>query len=178
MTRTGYRPSSKEALKALCCECCGNYLDGRQDCQVVTCPIYSRHPYRLLTPNYDWILGNAFNGRHYREKIEELGIGVNEFVSKYLLKSSGKLSINMIMRAKCYWCCGDFRQGMQREDCNIPECPIYYWMPYREQEPNYDWMFDLSYSKKHTMAASMNGFIRADGKIDRERYIISLDRRR
>jgi hypothetical protein len=33
-------------IKAKCCECMGYYEDGKMDCEIPTCPLYPRMPYR------------------------------------------------------------------------------------------------------------------------------------
>lgn len=37
--------TAREAIKAKCYECMGNYEDGRDDCEVTTCPLYGYMPY-------------------------------------------------------------------------------------------------------------------------------------
>lgn len=39
--------SHKQGKIAMCCECMGLYRDGREDCGVRRCPIYSTMPYRI-----------------------------------------------------------------------------------------------------------------------------------
>jgi len=172
--KTGYRPSAIDAFKAKCCECSANYLDGRTDCQIIRCPLYSRHPYRKLKPNYEWLFGRAFIKRMYEAEMINLNMTIDEYVRTHVMNSRGKLSVNMIVRGKCFWCCGDFRGGMPREDCGITDCALYYWMPYRTQLPTYDWMFDLSYTNKHRVAATMSGCMNPDGTINRPKYIKML----
>ena len=36
----------KEALIAKCAECMNNYIDGRADCEMETCPLYPYMPYQ------------------------------------------------------------------------------------------------------------------------------------
>lgn len=47
------------------------------------------------------------------------------------------------IHAKCHDCMSYYVDG--RRDCKVPTCPLYYWMPYREQEPDTTW---LKYSTK------------------------------
>lgn len=42
------------------------------------------------------------------------------------------------IEAKCKDCMGHYEDGIG--DCRRKECPLYYYMPYREREPNLDWM--------------------------------------
>jgi len=35
-----------QAIIAHCCQCMGYYVDGRQDCEMDTCPLYPFYPYR------------------------------------------------------------------------------------------------------------------------------------
>ena len=36
----GQRITRDEAIKAMCYDCEGYYLDGRQECHITTCPLY------------------------------------------------------------------------------------------------------------------------------------------
>lgn len=48
--RTGKRLTPTQAIKAQC-YCCGNfYLDGKIDCQMTDCPLYTFMPYRKDKP--------------------------------------------------------------------------------------------------------------------------------
>ena len=40
----------------------------------------------------------------------------------------GKLTLKQMIRAKCFECCGNYADG--KEDCAIPDCPLYPMMPY------------------------------------------------
>lgn len=42
----GETMSARQAIKAKCYDCMGYFEDGRQDCKIVTCPIYPWMPYR------------------------------------------------------------------------------------------------------------------------------------
>ena len=42
----GERLTQREAILAKCCDCCGHYIDGREDCQVPLCSLYPFMPYR------------------------------------------------------------------------------------------------------------------------------------
>jgi len=44
------------AIQAKCHDCSGHYADGKQDCEVPTCPLYEYMPFRTGTPDYDWTL--------------------------------------------------------------------------------------------------------------------------
>lgn len=52
-------------------------------------------------------------------------------LKKYL--DGKKLGLPAMVRAKCAECMGDYADG--RLDCEIPECPLYPRMPYREKKP-------------------------------------------
>ena len=43
--QTGAKITAREAIKAKCYECTGNYEDGREDCGITTCPLYGYMPY-------------------------------------------------------------------------------------------------------------------------------------
>lgn len=43
------------AMKMKCHDCCGEYFDGRDDCEVTRCPLYSWMPYRKKQPILDWV---------------------------------------------------------------------------------------------------------------------------
>lgn len=161
MAKTGIRPSIIEAIRAKCCECLGNYGDGKyQDCEIVSCPLYIKRKFNILQPNLDWIFGKwSINIK----KQKALGYTQEQFINEFY-KRENKLYIRntSIIRAKCYRCCGDFHD--KRQDCNIRNCSLYYWMPYRTQLPEYDWIFDLNYTKKHS-------FKRRIEQLSREEYI-------
>jgi hypothetical protein len=36
------------------------------------------------------------------------------------------------MHAKCFECMGHYKDGV--EDCKMPQCPLYPWMPYRSKK--------------------------------------------
>ena len=148
MARTGIRPSAPEALKAKCCECCASYGDGRYlDCQVRSCPLYYRMPYRKLEPDLSWVFGKWT--RSHRNHRLALGLSEEEYIKQHIYGLRGKIKLGFpaVFRAKCYRCCNDFFDG--RVDCNIRDCSLYYWMPYRKSTPKLDWIFDLPYTRKH-----------------------------
>lgn len=41
-----------QAVTAFCCNCCGNYADGRIDCENYTCPLYRFMPYGRFRKRY------------------------------------------------------------------------------------------------------------------------------
>lgn len=148
MGRTGIRPSASEALKAKCCECCAAYGDGRYtDCEVRSCPLYHRMPYRKSQPDFHWVYGK-WTRSHVQARLA-LGLSEEEYIAQHIIMPNGKIKLGFpaLFRAKCYRCCNDFYDG--RVDCNITDCPIYYWMPYRKNIPTLDWHFDLPYTKRH-----------------------------
>lgn len=168
--RRGYRPSRGEAIRAFCCECMGNYADGKQDCEHVRCPLYSKHKFRKLKPDLSWFFGPWSN-----HEIQRNAMGATQ--EKYLiykLGSSLRVGYPQICKAKCYECCGNFVGGMPRDDCGITECPIYYWMPYRTGLPTFNWMFDLAYTNRHLQRAIVAGLVKEtkySRVVDRDRYI-------
>ncbi len=42
----GDRLTQRQAILAKCADCCGYYFDGREDCDIPDCPLYSYMPYR------------------------------------------------------------------------------------------------------------------------------------
>ena len=46
-------------------------------------------------------------------------------------KNGGRLTHRQAILARCYDCMGNYIDG--RMDCQIPECPLYPFMPYREE---------------------------------------------
>lgn len=50
----GPRPGLREACRNKCFDCCGDMIDGRQDCQIVSCALYYWQPYRKLKPDLSW----------------------------------------------------------------------------------------------------------------------------
>ena len=55
------------------------------------------------------------------------------------------------MKTKCYDCCGQYKDG--RKDCGVTHCALYYWMPYRKQEPNMEWVDSLPKRKVGSLTA-------------------------
>ena len=41
----GKKISLKQSVLAKCFECCGNYMDGKEDCLIEECPLYPFMPY-------------------------------------------------------------------------------------------------------------------------------------
>ena len=54
------KPGRVEAMKAKCAECMGDYIDGRQDCELITCPLYAYNSLRTKLPDLGW----RDNGSH------------------------------------------------------------------------------------------------------------------
>lgn len=52
------KPTRSEAIKAKCHDCCGEYIDGKDDCGNPYCPLYSFMPYKKGVPNLEWKLYN------------------------------------------------------------------------------------------------------------------------
>lgn len=103
--------------------------------------------------------------------IRSLRIKLIEYVKIHMIKN-GKIRIPMtdIIRAKCFSCMGQFYQGRNnigRLDCRNLVCPIYWWQPYREYRPDYSWILDVPYTKKHK-------YKRLELQIDKEEYIEKL----
>ena len=43
--RAGASLSPTQSILAKCAECCGDYLDGAEDCKIPRCPLYPFMPY-------------------------------------------------------------------------------------------------------------------------------------
>jgi len=41
--------------------------------------------------------------------------------------------------------------------CSTPGCPLFWWTPYRKEIPEYDWLFESDYTKKHRLAIAALG---------------------
>jgi hypothetical protein len=54
------------------------------------------------------------------------------------------------LRCLCFECCGDMVDG--RIDCEITTCPVYYWQPYREHDPDFTWRTEGSHLQKNRRA--------------------------
>jgi hypothetical protein len=50
---------------------------------------------------------------------------------------TGRPSMKEAILASCARCMGDYIDGM--DPCTDVTCPLYYWMPYRDQEPDLSW---------------------------------------
>ena len=164
------RPSLSEAIKGKCCDCSANYADGRNDYRCSrSCPFYHRMPYRKDVPSFRWLFGK-YSKRH-SNRAEKVGMSKEEYieacVQRYLTKIDNpkllKISLPECVRAKCFDCSADYHADggeKGRVECELSDCPIYYWTPYRELNPNYDWMFELVYTRRHMIAISALGITR------------------
>ena len=57
---------------------------------------------------------------------------------KYRNKEIKKLTPQRAIFSKCYECTNEYLDG--RYDCEIPECPLYPYMPYKHNKPpKFDW---------------------------------------
>jgi len=132
-------------------------------------------PYRKQPPKLGWLFGSTATikgkeirgwSRKHRDKAEKLGLTLIEYVNQFFVKN-GKLRLTMgdIIRAKCFRCCEEY-YGIGGErgkiECNLRNCSLYWWTPYREQRPLYDWMFDSEYMSKHRTQLAMLGLTREE----------------
>lgn len=44
----------KNAMMAKCADCCGHWVDGKEDCEVTSCPLYPYMKYRKMDPDLSW----------------------------------------------------------------------------------------------------------------------------
>lgn len=63
--RTILATTRKRAITQKCHDCMGQYRDGRRDCEVTRCPLYTYMPYRRLPPDTSWL---AINPRRVGEQ--------------------------------------------------------------------------------------------------------------
>lgn len=155
------RPSLVEAIKCKCCECNANYDDGRYDCKIRHCPLYARMPYRRLFPDYSWVFGKFSRTHSIKCQAsnitpeEYLELCLEYFLTKKLSPLIKRISLTQMIRAKCYDCCSNYVVGVGvkgRVECGLQNCSLYYWTPYRQENPSYNWMFDVPYTRKHRLA--------------------------
>ena len=158
--KDGPRPSVTEAMRAMCFECTCDFADSRRDCGVRSCPLYSRMPYRKKKPIWDWVFG-LWTKRH-RLAAEAKGMTACEYAEHMWKKGPGKYRVppSQMMRAKCFRCMADFNPGggeKGRVDCEIHDCPIYFWMPYRQGDVDLMWLFENGYTNKHRRRLDAEG---------------------
>jgi hypothetical protein len=158
-----------EAIKCKCCECSANYDDGRLDCRIRKCPLYSRMPYRRLLPDFSWVFGKfskthsikCQNSNITQEQYLELCLDF--YLTKEVSPLIKRVSLTQMIRAKCYDCCNNYVVGVGykgRVECGLQNCSLYYWTPYREMNPSYNWMFDIPYTRRHRIAINALGMSR------------------
>jgi len=159
------RVGRAECIRGKCFDCTAGFADGRYDCEHFDCPAYVRMPYRRGVPRISWMLG-AWSSK-YRNRCEAHGMSIVEYVQTFMIRN-GRIIIPTpdIMRAKCFRCCADYRQGNEkgRVDCGVVGCPYYFYTPYRTERPNYDWLFDSGHTRKHVNKKILLG-------ISREEYV-------
>ncbi len=68
------RPKFNEAIRAMCFECMGDFIDGRKDCRTTNCPLYAFQPYRKLEPDFTWITAGAQNKGNRRFIPSEMSV--------------------------------------------------------------------------------------------------------
>jgi hypothetical protein len=49
---SGHKLSASAAISVKCWDCCGHYVDGRDDCLVPWCPLYPWMPYGTMRKRY------------------------------------------------------------------------------------------------------------------------------
>ena len=59
------------------------------------------------------------------------GIGSSDL--KAYQKGKKELTRRTAMLAKCADCNGNYADQDSKSDCLMPECPLYKWMPYRQE---------------------------------------------
>ena len=68
-------------------------------------------------------------------KIETIKNSIPLVGRKFLLAhmEGKRLTFKQAIQATCFECMNGFIDG--KEDCSIPDCPLYPWMPYSSQKP-------------------------------------------
>lgn len=64
------------------------------------------------------------------------------------LGQKGRPGATLAIKSKCRECV-DWNQI----DCEIPDCPLYYWMPHKEMDPDTSWVEANGYSTRTNHAA-------------------------
>lgn len=114
----GRRLTRGQAIITKCHECCGGYPDGRNDCEIPSCPLYRWMPYRDKKKTIK-------SEDHYDERMmarvkNGAGATGQRGLKKYL---EGKtLGRGQAIKALCYDC---IAASGRKTDCEIPECPLY-----------------------------------------------------
>lgn len=68
------KPTRKAAMEAMCHHCMGYFIDGREDCRCINCPLYSWFCYAKLEPNLEWTQWNPKRiGKVKKEKSTRKG---------------------------------------------------------------------------------------------------------
>lgn len=70
-TKNKRKTSLKAAVIAKCYDCNAGYHDGRKDCEMVYCPLYSWMPYRKLDPDFTWTGAPAKFVRRLSKEVKE-----------------------------------------------------------------------------------------------------------
>ena len=88
------KPTRTEAMMTKCWDCCHFYIDGKLDCEVTKCPLYTYMPYRRKEPDLELF---RFNPKHVgkqtfeetkRDMSEEQRLAMSERMKK--LHKKGK----------------------------------------------------------------------------------------
>ena len=140
----GEKSTYKELLLAKCASCVGNYIDGRSDCEVATCPAYPKMQYRKKG---DFYLPDNFMQPElkYIKKLCPKSEGNTACVK---LLNGGQLTYRETLLALCAQCCNYHKDG--RYDCEVFDCVLHSRMPYRDK-------YDPIHSEYYVCNASSNG---------------------
>ena len=80
-----------------------------------------------------------------------------------MAKNPNKPGFREAMRAKCFDCCGDMIDG--RMDCEVVDCALYLWQPYRKLAPDLNWRETGGHLQKNRRALR-EAIKRASGRVD------------
>jgi hypothetical protein len=71
-----HKVTPMRAIKAKCKDCMANYCDGRRDCGVPSCPLYTFMPYRDAEPKILWARKREMTDKQKKhlEHMRELGL--------------------------------------------------------------------------------------------------------
>lgn len=86
-------------FRAKCFDCYNDFVDGRQDCEICTCPIYYWMPYRELLPDLNWLFDSPYTKKH-RERAKWEQLSRPEYIAKYIARPEPTTPTQRIIRVR------------------------------------------------------------------------------